>query len=196
MQKIFKVYLIRDKHTLDIMYVGLTRQTLDTRFKAHIYEKKLVRTKYQIELIYDELTIEQAVILEKMLIKQYDLLNKGWNKSPGSIDGGSQYHSEEQKQKWRNERPGKPVSPDHANKNKMARLGKKNTPEHIDAIKKHTCKKVMCIETGITFNSAREAAKQMNLQYSKISLVCNEKRTTTGGYHFKFIETVETNGND
>ena len=196
MQKIFKVYIIRDKHTQQIMYAGLTRQTLETRFNSHVYKKKLNRAKYQIELVHEDLTIEQAVVLEKMLIQQYDLLNTGWNKSPGSIDGSSQYHSEEQKKKWSQERKNKPVSPKHAEKNKIARLGKKNTEKHNKALMSAVCKKVICIETGKIYNSAREAARDMKLQYSKISLVCNGKRTTTGGYHFKFVETVEPNRND
>lgn len=196
MQQIFKVYLIREKLTDKIMYVGLTRQTIQTRFNSHVSRKKLVRTKYQIELVQADLTIEQAVVLEKMLIQHYDLLNTGWNKSPGSIDGSSQYHSEEQKKKWREERPGKKVSEEHAKKNKIARLGKKNSQKHNETLLQINRKKVICVETGIVFQSARHAAKEMNLSYSKISLVCNGKRSHTGGYHFKFVETVESNRND
>jgi len=46
----------------------------------------------------------------------------------------------------------------------------------------------MCLETGIIYKSAREAAKQLNLNYSKISLVCNGKRKSTGGLHFIFVK--------
>lgn len=196
MQKIFKVYIIRDKLTEAIMYAGLTRQTLETRFHSHVKHKNLNRNKYQIELIQDDLTLEQAVILERMLIEQYQLLITGWNKSPGSINGYSNYHSEEQKQKWSEERKGKKVNPLHAQKNTIARLGKKNSEAHTDAIIKAIQKPVICIETGIIYKSARAAAKDLNLCYSKISLVCNGKRSTTGNLHFKFVETVEISRND
>lgn len=123
-----------------------------------------------------------------MLIKQYDLLKKGLNKSPGSINGSSNYHSEEQKKKWSEERKGKPVSLEHAEKNRIARLGKTNSIEHKRIISEVKSKPVLCLESGIIYKSAREAAKQLNLQYSKISLVCNEKRSSTGNLHFRFAK--------
>lgn len=199
MQNIFKVYIIREKLTNEIKYAGLTRQTLETRFNGHIQRKKLNRSKYQMELIQENLSLEQAVILEKMLIANYKLLENGWNKSPGSIDGNSQYHSEKQKEKWRKERPGKPVSLEHAKKNRIARLGYKNSPESCfkrQIAMEKKVKSVICIETGIIYKSIHHAGRELNLRYSKISLVCNGKRNTTGNLHFKFIETVETNRND
>lgn len=196
MHKIYKVYLIRDKRTDEIKYVGLTRQTLETRFSGHCQRRKISRAHYGMELVRDELTQIEAVALEKLLIAQYDLLKTGWNKSPGSIDGSSQYHSEEQKEKWRKERPGTPVSPEHAEKNKTARLGKKNSEYHKKMVSEKKSRPVICLETGVVYKSGRHAAKELSLNTSKISLVCNGKRSTTGGLHFAFAETVETNRND
>lgn len=139
-------------------------------------------------MVADELSIEQAAELEKMLIKQYDTINNGWNTSPGSINGFSNYHSEEQKRKWSLERKNKPVSPDHAAKNRVARLGKTNGENWKKAQFESHAKPVMCLETGTVYQSARHAAKELNLHYSKISLVCNGKRKTTGGLHFVFTK--------
>lgn len=183
----FKVYLIRDRKTLEIKYVGLTRQNLEKRFTQHASRKNFNKKDYTIELISEDLTIEQAVELEKLLIKQYDLINNGWNVSPGSINGSSNYHTEEMKQKWSKERKGIKVSEEHAAKNRIARLGHKNTPEQQRKIVEKVSKPVICLETGIIYRSARHAAKELNLNYSKISLVCNGKRSTTGGLHFKFV---------
>lgn len=47
-------------------------------------------------------------------------------------------------------------------------------------------KKVVCVETGETYASGAKAALATGLQKSKISLVCNGKRTTTGGLHWRF----------
>lgn len=47
-------------------------------------------------------------------------------------------------------------------------------------------KKVICIETGIEYVSAREAARHLGLHYGNISSVINGKSKTTGGYKFKF----------
>lgn len=183
----FKVYLIRDKNTLEVKYIGLTRQTLDKRFSQHQSKRNISKKDYSIELVSEELTQEQAVQLEQLLIKNYDLINKGWNVSPGSINGSSNYHSNEMKLKWSKERPGKTVSEEHAKKNRIARLGQKNSPEHQAKIADKIAKPVICLETGFIYKSARHAAKELNLHYSKISLVCNGKRSSTGGLHFKFI---------
>lgn len=49
-------------------------------------------------------------------------------------------------------------------------------------------KKVICLETGCSFVSAREAERQMNIHSTHIREVCNGKRNTAGGYHWKFID--------
>jgi hypothetical protein len=184
----YKVYTLKCNKTDKIVYVGLTRQTLLQRYNEHVRLKKFNRCDYRIELVTDSLTVEEAAQLETMLIKQYNTLYEGWNKSPGSINGYSNYHSEEQKEKWKKERKGKPVSPKHAEKNRTARLGCKNGEIWLKEQFESHAKAIMCLETGKIYSSARQAAKELNLQYSKISLVCNGKRTTTGNLHFKFVK--------
>lgn len=178
------MYLIRDKVD-DIKYVGLTSQALSRRFSQHLSKRNLNRNEYKIELVSEYLTLNQAVILEEMLIKQHDTRNIGFNVSPKSINGYSNLHSEEQKKKWSEERRNKKVSEEHAAKNRIARLGQKNSKEHQAKIVRP--KPVLCIETGKVYKSARQAAKELNLQYSKISLVCTGSRSSTGGLHFKFV---------
>jgi hypothetical protein len=184
--KNYKVYLIRDKQK-NIVYCGMTGRSLEYRLKDHKYKKKLDDT-FTIELVCDYLTIEEAAILERKLIEQYNLISDGLNKSPGSINGYSQFHSEEQKRKWSLERKGKAVSEEHAAKNRVARLGRKNGELWRQRQFESHAKAVICLETGKVYTSAREAAKELNLQYSKISLVCNKKRSTTGNLHFEFFK--------
>lgn len=157
------------------------------RFAQHVSKRKLDRSEFKIELVEDYLSLEQAVILEEMLINQYDTRKNGFNISPKSINGYSNQHSSEMKAKWSEDRKGKKVSEEHAVKNRIARLGHKNSQEHKTRISAAKSKPVMCLESGQVFKSAREAAKKLNLQYSKISLVCAGKRNSTGGLHFKFV---------
>lgn len=184
--KNYKVYLIRDKFN-SIIYCGITGRSLEKRFKDHKYSKKLDNT-YRIELVADYLTREEAAILEEMLIKQYNLLINGLNKSPGSVNGFSNFHSEEQKRKWSLERKGKSVSPEHADKNRIARLGHKNSDNWKKAHFESHAKAVICLETGKIYNSARQAAKELGLNYSKISNCCTGKRKSTGKLHFQFYK--------
>jgi hypothetical protein len=90
--------------------------------------------------------------------------------------------------RWSEQRRGKPVSEDHANKNRVARLGKKNSPEHTKSLIEAVSKPVMCLETGVIYDSARKAAKDLGVSYTKISLCCNGKRKSTRGLHFKFVK--------
>lgn len=48
-------------------------------------------------------------------------------------------------------------------------------------------KRVMCIETGATFNAIKEAAEATGAPASCISGVCKGARKTAGGYHWKYI---------
>ena len=50
-----------------------------------------------------------------------------------------------------------------------------------------TKKAVKCVETGIIYESAGEAAKQLNLDRASIVKVCNGKRKTCGGYHWEYV---------
>ena len=73
---------------------------------------------------------------------------------------------------------------------------KKSHPQEVAKImqkmqekaKEKTCKKVQCIQTGIVYESAREADRQTGLKYYNISKVCNGKMKTTEGFHWKFYQ--------
>ena len=185
----YKVYLIKERKTKEIVYVGLTKQTLHRRFQQHVSDKKEIHHHtHCIELVKDFLTIEQAVVLEEMLIIQYQTRVNGLNISPRSINGYSNAHSEQQKLNWSLERKGKKVSEEHAAKNRVARLGMKNTIHHSQAISKALSKAVLCLNNGKRYDSARKAAKELNLHYSKISLVCSGQRPHTKGFVFKFCQ--------
>jgi len=51
------------------------------------------------------------------------------------------------------------------------------------------CKKVYCVELDKVFESAAAAARELGLDSSNISNVCNGKRNKTGGYHFQFVKS-------
>lgn len=183
---IYKVYSINNIETNKIVYIGITRQELKERFAQHKFKKQFSRTEYVINLVKENLSLQEAADLEKILIKDYNLLSEGWNVSPGSINGSSNYHSEEMKKQWSLQRKGKKVSEEHAMKNRVARLGHKNGETWKKAQFESHAKPIYCVETNKVYRSASEAAKELNLQKSKISNCCTGKRTHTGGYHFRF----------
>lgn len=48
-------------------------------------------------------------------------------------------------------------------------------------------KPVQCVETGVIYESIKEAARQTGLAKNKISYCCRGIRNKTGGYHWKFV---------
>ena len=64
---------------------------------------------------------------------------------------------------------------------------KKKISETLKGQKPVNCKKVLCVETGVIYESTREAYKQTGIHYSNISTVCHGKLKTTGGYHWSFV---------
>lgn len=51
------------------------------------------------------------------------------------------------------------------------------------------CKKVICVETGMIYDSILEAQKTLSKKSNHISECCQGKRKTAGGYHWKYVET-------
>ena len=53
---------------------------------------------------------------------------------------------------------------------------------------------VQCIETGIIYASASEAARQVpKTTQSKICMVCRGQRNTCGGFHWKYYKKENNN---
>jgi group I intron endonuclease len=50
-----------------------------------------------------------------------------------------------------------------------------------------SAKKVKCVETGIIFETIKEAADQTHANKNHISSCCNGHRKTCGGYHWEFV---------
>lgn len=48
-------------------------------------------------------------------------------------------------------------------------------------------KRVLCLETGVTYDSIYQAAQQTGLAKNKISYCCRGIRNKTGGFHWKFV---------
>lgn len=68
--------------------------------------------------------------------------------------------------------------------------GKHHTPEARAKMQnngKHAQRKVMCVETGVIYDSIKEAAKQTNTSAKSISAVCCGSRKMANNLHWKHI---------
>ena len=92
------------------------------------------------------------------------------------------HHSEETKQKISESKKGTLLS--EGVKQKISQTLKEKHPRS---------KKVLCIETGEIYPSARQAAEAIGVPHTCISRVCNGQRKTSGGYHWKYLVEEEKN---
>ena len=49
-------------------------------------------------------------------------------------------------------------------------------------------KKVLCVETGVIYDSTMEVERQTGLSHGNISKCCKGKYKTCGGYHWEYVE--------
>lgn len=72
------------------------------------------------------------------------------------------------------------------------KMPKGHLEKMIEASKKTNCKPVICIETGIEYESSAEAQRQTGICARGISLVCNKdpRYKKAGGYHWRYVSEV------
>ena len=168
-------------------YIGITCQTIQERWrnggKGYSGQPKFFNAikkygwdNFTHEILYYDLTAEQASIIEQELIKKFNCIKNGYNVDKGGIITS---HSDKTKQKIAN-----------------SMTGKKHTPKTIEYITKlkqeQSGIKIICVETGEIFLSMGEASKIKNIDKTSISRCCNGKQITAGGYHWKIVNDNST----
>ena len=60
-----------------------------------------------------------------------------------------------------------------------------------DRLKKSALRRsipVVCVETGVIYESGADAGRKTGIRQSKISCCCNGNRKTAGGFHWSFLQ--------
>lgn len=198
----------------DQIYVGKAVDGMEKRKRSHlsqlhdgtdIHNAILDIGLEHFTWVLIETNIEDKELLierEKYWIAFYDSYNNGYNMTPGG-EGGNGTHAENLR-RWREENPeqmNKIVqnliqwtkdNPDKVKENnkkaaitRARRYGKDITKEANKACKK----KVLCIETGIIYDGASEAARALGYKGgAHIGQVCNGQRQTAFKYHWKWAD--------
>lgn len=138
-----------------------------------------------------------------------------WHKSREAVERQAEKMrgrklSEEHKRKLSESHKGKPgnrlgLSVPEETKIKISNSLKKWNAEHISPNKGRTrkraqweiekvakahYKKIICIETGIVYESIKEASENNNIDSSSITKVCKGLRETAGGFHWRYQKDV------
>ena len=107
--------------------------------------------------------------------------------------GRSRKHSPEAIEKMRQAQVGRPINWDAINKSAAARRGKKQLRSSVRkrALNNPCRRPVINLSTGVEYESAPEAARQLGIDGSSISKACRGKLKTTGGFRWSYKQHLE-----
>lgn len=173
----------------EILYSGLTLEEANQIERSLIekYDSTNPRKGYNIDLGGNGIGKMSQATLEKL--SKAHKGQKAWNKG--------RPHPEKTRQKISKALTGGHLSEETRRRMSESRRGEKNPffGKHPSAemLKKNsmnqpTRKRVMCVETGIVYDSMAEAARQTGIRQGNISLVCSGSHSTAGGFHWKKVE--------
>ena len=91
--------------------------------------------------------------------------------------------SEEHKATLKVVRKGHSVSAETRQKLSIANKGTKPSQTAIDAM----ARKVLCVETNVTYPSIKKASESLNLSAGNIGSCCRGNRHTAGGFHWNYV---------
>ena len=206
--KIKCLYYIKDIRTDKIIYIG---QTINFKNRKYIHFGH--KTQPVDEYMYNEgrdnflmeifnidclnMTDEEILKKEDELILKYDSINNGFNINRG---GRNHIWTEEQRKIMsernmgeKNPNYGKPRSEETKKKigeaNKISQLGHHHTEETKQKMSQAHKKNIpiLCVETGIIYDCPIDAARSIGKNAGgHITEVCQGKRNTAYGYHWKY----------
>lgn len=161
-------------------YIGITSQDVYKRwsngknYKHTSYFRNAIEKDgwdmFRHEVLYTDLTYEEACKIEAELIEKYKTNNRlyGYNNSNGGEKGALGSHhklSDETKMKMSKSKTGKKWSAE--------RRASSRTLQTLKEFNEKNKKKIVCLETGEEYNSLREASDATGISKACLSLNCN-----------------------
>ena len=184
------------KHTNKIngkVYIGITMQRVQDRWgRGSTYKslhfgraiEKYGWDGFEHEIIANNLTKEEACLMERNLIEQHSSRNpqKGYNVAAGGEGGGmiGKHHTPAAKDKIREARKRDGFTEEH----------KRHISESKQGVKHHCAKRVYQYSKDGAFIRSWEymslAAKELNISKANIGETCNGHRLSAGGFVWSY----------
>jgi hypothetical protein len=161
------VYLYRHRRldTNEVFYIGIGKtnnyKRAYNKSTRNTHWKNIVnKTDYQIEIIYKDLSWDKACELEMFLIKEYGRKDLGLGNLVNMTDGGqgayNKIWTEKSRKKMSLSSKGKIISDE-------TKLKMSNYWKNCKVI--NCCKTVLNLNTGIYYDSLKEASQYSNFTY-------------------------------
>lgn len=208
MQKIIKFCVYKHTSPSGKCYIGITSQSVSERWGSNgcNYTITLSSGKYkhpkfanaiikygwenfQHEILHENITKEEACLLEKEYIQYYKNNNLSYNITDGGEGVSGIQFSEETIEKMRITHTGKKQSLETIQKRVKANTGKKRTDTQKTKRSKPVGQFNLQGELITTYFGCREASRNTGINSSHISQCCNniKNRKTAGGYIWKWV---------
>ena len=206
MEKLYTLYrhILRKEisgYKYDKYYYGITSQKIERRWNSgHGYYKNKKFTKdinifdwnnIEHEILFENLTKEEAELLEQMYIKLYNTRdeNHGWNISRGGFDmkGENNFMYGKKLTKEHKKKLSESLKGNRNASGKRSKESIKNISESHKGLPSNRRIKVINLDTGEIFNSIKEAGEKYNMKNPyNICACCAGKRKTAGGYRWSY----------
>ena len=169
-------------------YIGITKQEINKRWKKGKGYKKPTRiggaiakygwNNFKKEVLFENLTREEASALEKEYIIKLDTIGNGYNVQEGGFNSNNGVVSEETRKKLSLSHKGK-----HSSPSTEFKKGERSKAHYKIIVP------VYCVELDKTFDSITIAEKELNISHH-IWDCLKGKRNKCGGYHWKYVEEM------
>lgn len=207
----------------DKIYIGITSRKPEERWgtkgsnyksSPHFYSaiQKYGWDNFEHNILFKNLTKEQACIKEQELIKYYNSTNRdfGYNSTSGgevftlnaearrkkslammgNKNGLGHPCSEEKKVKISKAQKGRQLTNQHKEKPSIA-ASQRHVPcskEKREKLSKNypNKKKIYCEELNRVFDSVQQCGKELGIPATNITKLCNGRGKTLKGYHFRY----------
>lgn len=179
----YKVYCLTNILTKE-KYIGVTKQKMYDRLKAgkgykpttkiNLAIQKYGWNNFECKILFETSSKEIAGAKEREFIEKFNTIKNGYNNATGGFAGYTQTFSERARENMSKAQKGKHNSykTEFQKGNYYQSSRNKKVP-------------VLCIETGVEYESIKEAQQKLNLHH--IWECANGKRNQCGGYHWKLI---------
>lgn len=173
-----------DNFTHEILYSGLTQEEANKKEIELIAEYRSADRNYGYNISFGGNNVGKFSEETRIKMSKSHIGKHLTEEHKKHISESSKLQSEETKKKKSVSHIG--LKHTEETKKRMSELQNARTQEEINNIYKYISKRVLCVETGIVYNSTRSAGRILNISASSISRACKDETKTARGYHWRF----------